>query len=284
MTDSLTKAVAITGGARGIGRATAEAFLARGTSVVLGDIDEALVEQAARELVVSTGGTVIGLVLDVTDPGSFETFLETAEIAIGPLDVLVNNAGIMPTGRFLDEPLEVADRQIGINVRGVVIGSKLAGRRFAARGQGHIVNIASVAGLVAGPGVATYSATKFAIVGLGSALSQELVADGVTVTTICPTFVNTELIAGLNPNWITRKVGFVEPHDIANAVVDSVAKGKSGQRVVPRRGGAAVALMAPLPEKIRNRLGELLGTHEVTLNTDREKRDAYLQRAEGTDS
>lgn len=138
-------------------------------------------------------------------------------------------------------------------------GSKLAGLRFAARGQGHLVNIASVAGLIASPGVATYCATKHAVVGLGTALHQELEPHGVHVSTVCPSFVNTELIAGLAPNWLTRKIAYVQPEDVAAGIVDAVERGRGGQRVVPRRGGAATKLLLPLPENLRNRLSHLLG-------------------------
>src|SRR5580700_7034672 len=93
------KVVAITGGARGIGRATAEALVAKGARVAIGDIDEALVAATASEI----GADTIGLKLDVTDVDSFESFLVATEDLLGPLDVLINNAGIMPLGDFVDE-------------------------------------------------------------------------------------------------------------------------------------------------------------------------------------
>lgn len=276
----MSKAILITGGARGIGATTARTFASNGHRVVIGDIDADLVAKTAIEIARDTGVTVVGLPVDVTDVAPFEELLSAAERELGGLDVLVNNAGIMPTGAFLDESLEVADRQFAINVRGVIIGSKLAGRRFAARGDGHIVNIASVAGLVASPGVATYCATKHAVVGLGTALHQELAPHGMRVSTICPSFVNTELIAGLAPNWLTRKIGYVEPEDVAGAIVDAVEHGRGGQRVVPRRGGIAAKMLVPLPEGLRNRLSHLLGAHNVILDADADTRAAYLDRAE----
>lgn len=276
----MAKAVAITGGARGIGATTARMFAERGYRVAIGDIDEALVAKTAAEIVERTGTAVIGLALDVTDLDSFATFLDVAESELGGLDVLVNNAGVMPTGGFLDESLEIADRQFAINVRGVLIGSKLAGRRFTDRGHGHLVNIASMAGLAGAPGVATYCATKHAVVGLGSSLHQELAAQGVLVSTICPSFVNTELISGLAPNWLTRRLGFVEPEDVANAIVTAVVKGKGGQRVVPGRAGVIGRLLFPLPEDLRNTIGRLFGMHDVVLGADAAERAAYLRRAE----
>ncbi|WP_405136675.1 SDR family oxidoreductase [Nocardia sp. NBC_01388] len=278
--DLTGRKVAITGAARGIGRATAQAFLHSGATVALGDIDRTLVAKTAAELAEHTGGRAVGLALDVTDPDSFQRFLDAAETDLGGLDVLVNNAGIMPTGPFLDEPLEVSDRQLDINVRGVLIGSKLAGRRFSDQRRGHIVNIASVAGLIGSPGVATYCATKHAVVGLGTALHQELAPAGVAVTTICPSFVNTELIEGLAPNWLSRKIAFIEPDDVSRAIVTAVASGRGGRRVVPTRSSIAAAILAPLPEELRNRLSHLLGAHDVILSADTTARADYLRRAE----
>src|SRR5207253_3661150 len=134
--------VAITGGARGIGRATAAALIAQGARVAIGDIDAALAEETAGELRAGT----IGLPLDVTDRDSFAAFLEQVEDRLGPLDVLINNAGIMPIGPFVEETDATATRMIDINLHGVIYGSKLALARFIPRGRGHLVQIASAAG------------------------------------------------------------------------------------------------------------------------------------------
>src|SRR5213078_3596759 len=114
--------VAITGGARGIGRATAAALIAQGAKVAIGDLDAALAAQSAQEL----GHRTLGLPLDVTDPGSFHSFLDRVERDLGPLDVLINNAGIMPIGPFAEESHETARALVDINVHGVIVGSKLA--------------------------------------------------------------------------------------------------------------------------------------------------------------
>jgi NAD(P)-dependent dehydrogenase (short-subunit alcohol dehydrogenase family) len=248
-------------------------LIAEGASVAIGDIDQEQVEKTAADI------GALGLGLDVTDELSFEKFFDTAAIEFGDIDVLVNNAGIMPTGSFLDETLEETDRQFAINVRGVLIGSKLAGRWFAERKHGHIVNVASILGVLAAPGVATYCATKHAIVGLGAALHQELEPDGVAVTTICPAFVNTELIEGLSPNWLAKRTAFIEPGDVANAVVDAVVSGRGGQRVLPATSGLAAKLLSPLPENLRNRISHLLGTHDTVANANHAVRAAYLERA-----
>lgn len=267
--------VAITGGARGIGRATAEAFIAAGASVAIGDVDAELVAKTAAEI------GAVGLPLDVTSRASFEEFVNEAEGEFGPVDVLVNNAGIMPTGPFLDESDAISDRQIDINIRGVVLGSKIGGARFAKRGKGHIVNIASVAGITAAPGVAVYCATKHAVVGLGSALHQELAPLGVTVTTICPPFTRTELISGLKPNKLIQQIGMLDPEDIAAAIVSDVATRNGGAHVLPWTGASVLKSMMLLPENVRNRVGKMMGLQHVTVDTDVAGRAAYLQRITG---
>jgi NAD(P)-dependent dehydrogenase (short-subunit alcohol dehydrogenase family) len=136
--------IAITGGTRGIGRATAEALVAAGAHVAIGDIDTALAEKTAAEIAGARGRPVIGIGMDVTDLQSFTSFLDQAEAELDGLDVLINNAGIMPTGSFLENSDALVDRVIDINVHGVINGSRLAAARFTKRGHGHIVNVAMV--------------------------------------------------------------------------------------------------------------------------------------------
>jgi NAD(P)-dependent dehydrogenase (short-subunit alcohol dehydrogenase family) len=260
--------VAITGGARGIGRATAEAFVASGAHVAIGDLDAALAGRVAAEL----GTGVVGLPLDVTDRASFGAFLDAAEDELGPLDVLVNNAGIMPSGAFLDEDDAMTDRVIDINLRGVLTGCKLAGARFAARGRGHIVNVASLLGASATPELASYCATKSAVIGFSEAFGQEVAAAGVGVTTVLPGVVRTELAIGTHyPRWADRFVA-VEPADVAAAIVAAVG---GSRRVValPRFLYTLARLSAFLPPKLRG------GTEFMRL--DHEERAAYHRRISG---
>ena len=140
--------VAITGGARGIGKATARALVLKGAKVAIGDLDRELAEQTAAEI----GGDTLALELDVTRRDSFEGFLDQVEERLGSLDVLINNAGIMPLGRFVEEDDATAQRMVDINVHGVMYGMKLALPRMQRRGSGHLVNIASQAGKTGFPG------------------------------------------------------------------------------------------------------------------------------------
>ncbi|GBE66952.1 putative short-chain dehydrogenase/reductase [Mycobacterium sp. MFM001] len=273
------KVVAITGGARGIGRATAEAFLRAGARVALGDIDTELVEKTAAELAEKTGGQAHGGALDVTDRRSFATFLDESEARLGALDILVNNAGIMPTGLFADEDDAMTDRMLGINVCGVLYGSKLAARRFDGRG-GHIVNIASVAGICPYPGLATYCATKHAVVGLSRTLHFELAPAGIGVTAVLPGMVHTELSAGHGaPRWV-RPITDVEPEDVAAAVVAVIGSGRT-TLVVPRRLGIVLRAMDLWPERARNGMARLARFDAAFTHVDPQLREAYHRRISG---
>src|SRR5277367_3192414 len=168
----------VTGGARGIGRATAAALLSAGMNVSIGDLDGELAQQTAAEL---SSQNAYGGSLDVTDRASFEQFLDETEAHLGPIDVLINNAGIMPLHHFLDEDDDTARRIMDINVHGVILGTKLALQRMLPRDRGHIVNIASQAGKVGTPGGATYSASKHAVIGLTESVRGEMRLQGANI-------------------------------------------------------------------------------------------------------
>jgi NAD(P)-dependent dehydrogenase (short-subunit alcohol dehydrogenase family) len=185
------KVVAITGGARGIGLATANAFAQRGALVAIGDLDAAGARVAAERI----GRGATGLALDVTDRVSFESFLNEVEHRLGPLDVMVNNAGIQHVGLFADETEASTDIQIAVNLGGVLTGTKLALARMRPRGRGHIVNVASLGGKIASPGGATYSATKHAVVGLSESLRGELGGSSIAVSIVMPAIIQ--------PRWLT---------------------------------------------------------------------------------
>lgn len=270
------RVVAITGGARGIGRATAAEFLRAGARVALGDIDAALVEKTAGELAEATGGVVCGLPLDVTDRASFAEFLDAAEDRFGPLDVLVNNAGIMPTGSFTDETDDMTDRMIAINLCGVLHGSKLAANRMAGCG-GHIVNVASLAGVSAFPGLATYCATKHAVVGFSEALHLELADVGIGVTAVLPGVVHTELSAGHStPKWI-RPIAEVEPEDVAVTIV-AAAGSQRTTVAVPRALGVMIKIAAGLPDRVRHRISHAAHFDTAFTRVDPAARESYHRR------
>ncbi len=272
---SLTgKVVAITGGARGIGRATAAALIAQGARIAIGDIDSSLAERTAQEL----GRDTIGLPLDVTDRAGFSAFLDQVESRLGPLDVLINNAGIMPIGPFVEETDATALRMVDINIHGVIFGSKLALERFLPRGRGHLVQIASAAGKAGFPGGATYCATKHAVVGLSEALKAEVRDTDIDISVVMPVVVNTELGSGLPT---TRGFKKVEPEDVANAIVEALQTGRF-EVFVPKNMKGMVRLNALMPRAAMEGIGRLLKGDQVLAHPDHTARGAYERRMEET--
>lgn len=264
------RVVAITGGARGIGKATATALVRKGCRVAIGDIDLALAEETAGQL----GGGTLALELDVTDRASFAAFLDEAERQLGPVDVVINNAGIMPVTPFVDEGQDSVRRQIDINLHGVITGTQLAIERMRSRGSGHIVNIASQAGKGGVPGIATYSATKHAVVGLSEAVRAELRGSGIEVACVMPTVVNTELTAGVGQRLIKP----VEAEDVANEIVDALEVPRFDVWV-PRANGALYKFVALLPRGVREAIGRLMKIDKLMTEVDHGARQAYEDRA-----
>jgi short-subunit dehydrogenase len=268
--------VAVTGGAQGIGRSIAEHLLAEGALVAIGDVQKDLAERTAE----ARGCTA--LPLDVTDDLGFAAFLDQAGAALGGLDALVNNAGIMPIGPFLDEDDRTTRRCVEIDLLGVLTGTKLAGTIFREQGHGHVVNVASALGTFASPNAATYCATKFAVVGFGEALRQEWHGSGVEVTTICPGFVRTELIAGMRPPAGTERLLMIDPEQVAASVVGALAHGRSRTVSVPSHLVPSVKVFTLVPERLRDRVFRAVGGHRVTSGLDVEKRAAYQRRLENS--
>ena len=267
------KTIAITGAARGIGFATAKALLGRGARVVIGDRDVALGESAVATL--SNLGPVSGYPLDVADPESFAAFLDKARADGGHIDVLINNAGVMPVGPFLDHTEQTIRSAIEVNFYGVVNGCRLVLPEMVKRRRGHIVNVASLAGMLAVPGQALYAGTKFAVVGFTTALADEYAPQGVDVSCVMPTFTNTELISGTATAGMTAPV---EPEDIAAAVVKTLDKPKTIVSV-PYSLRFIAAATAFLPPRGRRWLSAKTGTSRVFLDYDASARAAYEQRA-----
>lgn len=268
------KTVAITGAARGIGFATAEALLRRGARVVIGDRDVTLEESAVARL--SRFGAVSGYPLDVTSADSFAAFLDKARAdGGGRIDVLINNAGVMPVGAFLDHSDEAVRSALEVNFYGVLTGCRLMLPEMAQRRGGHIVNIASLAGMLAVPGQALYAGTKFAVVGLSTALDDEFSPQGVRVSCVLPTFTNTELISGTNAHGATKPV---QPEDVAAAVVRILDKPKTILSVPYPLRYLATGI-AFLPPRARRSMSRSLGTDRVFLELDTRARAAYEDRA-----
>ena len=269
---SLTgKVVAVTGGGRGIGRAIAEALTREGARVAVGDLDGELAEQTAAAL--GTGG--LGLRVDVTDHAALIAFLDEVEERLGPLDVLVNNAGIMAVTPLAEESAESIARQLDLNLGAVIHGTQEAMRRMVPRGAGHIVNVASLAGRGATPSLATYCATKHGVVGLSEAVRLELRGSGVDVSVVMPYFVRTELATGVADS---RGVRQVSPEEVAAEVVSALRHPRFDV-VVPRSAARLVWLGAVLPRRAREAFAHALKLDQVALHADRSARAGYEARA-----
>ena len=269
------KTIAITGAARGIGYATAKALLARGARVVIGDRDVALQESAVVQL--TKLGQVSGYPLDVTDRESFASFLGKARTdGGGHVDVLINNAGVMPIGPFLDQSEQAIRSSIEVNLYGVIAGCQLVLPDMIARRSGHIINIASLSGLIPVPGQVVYVGAKFGVVGMSAALADEVAPHGVDVSVIMPPFTNTELISGTKTGGTIKPV---EPEDIAKAVIKTLEKPKTHVSVpTPLRFTAQAAQM--LGPRGRRWLNKRLGLDRVFLDFDTGARQGYEQRAQ----
>lgn len=213
------KVAIVTGGTRGIGRAIADALVARGAAVVVAARTPADVGRSAAEL--SARGRARGLVCDVRDPGACSRLIEEADAAFGRLDVLVNNAGVGAFGSVADLAVEDWQRVIETNLGGVFYCSRAAIPLLRRSGGGWILNIGSLAGKNAFAGGAAYNASKFGLVGLSEALMQDVRHEGIRVALIMPGSVAGEFDSpggrGGLQDWK------LQPEDVARTVVDLIA-------------------------------------------------------------
>jgi NAD(P)-dependent dehydrogenase (short-subunit alcohol dehydrogenase family) len=186
------KLALVTGAGSGIGRATALALAGKGARVVACDVDPARVDAIGKEL-----GSKCALAkrVDVSKKDEVRALADEVHASHGPLDVLVNNAGVGHSGGMLDSTLEDWEWVISVNLWGVVYGCHFFVPRMVERkGGGHVVNVASGFGLMAAPGVAPYCTTKFAVVGLSESLRAELQPHGIGVSAICPGLIATDIV------------------------------------------------------------------------------------------
>jgi NAD(P)-dependent dehydrogenase (short-subunit alcohol dehydrogenase family) len=260
------RVVAITGGARGIGLATARALAADGARVAVGDLDEAGISGVAA------------YPLDVTSPVSFARFVTAVERDLGPLDVLVNNAGVLAAGPVADQSDDVTRRIVEVNLLGVITGTKLALRSMLRRGAGHIVNVASLSGETYAGGEAAYCASKFGVVGFTDAARFELSGTGVRFTLVLPALVDTRLTAGARPmRFVNRRVS---PDDVAAAIV-RVLHHPRRRVYVPSSMGVAVRVRRLVPAQLSDAIAGLLGARSMFLDVAPGVRDEYEQGLRG---
>lgn len=187
------KTVLVTGAASGIGRASALAFARRGARLVICDLDEAGLTETVKQIG-DLGGEVVARRVDVARRDEMQAFAEAVHAEVGVLDILMNNAGVAIGGGFLHTTLDDWNWIVNINLMGVVYGCHFFVPRMVERGRGgHVVNVSSAAGYVAGEAMAAYATTKFAVLGLSEALRSELSRHGIGVTAVCPGIINTPI-------------------------------------------------------------------------------------------
>lgn len=264
--------VAVTGGARGIGEQIARRLADAGARVAVGDLDAEAARRTAEEL----GHGVVGLELDVTSTQSFSLFLTRVEEELGPLDVLVNNAGIMWVGPFEEEPDATVARQVAVNLLGVMRGVRLAAPAMKARGTGHIVTIASAASVLTTPGEATYAATKHGVHGYLKAVREELHGSGVRLTVVMPAVVETDLAAGT----ATGAARLLHPDDVARAVVDALRRPRF-EVSVPGYVGPLSRAVGLLPQAMRDAATRRLVPNQLR-QSDPSARADYQSRLEAS--
>jgi len=188
----------VTGAASGIGRGVALALARRGADLAICDVDESGLEETA-ERIRQLGRRVLPSRVDVSNAEQVRGFAERTYAELGRADVLVNNAGIGVGGPFVDVPLAEWDKILGVNLKGVIHGCYFfVPRMIAAGAGGHVVNISSMAGYIAGPGMTAYTTTKFGVVGFSEALRAELAGRGIGVTVVCPGVIDTPIVGSAN--------------------------------------------------------------------------------------
>lgn len=272
------KVVVITGGARGIGAATAARLVRDGARVAIGDLDLDVARATAERI----GGGAVAARLDVTDKASVVELLDRAEAELGPVDVLVNNAGIMPLAPLLDEDDATTARMIDLNLRAPIVAAREAARRMVERGRGgHIVNVASTAGKAGLVGGSTYCATKAGVIAFSEAIEQELAEHGIHVSTVMPGIVKTELATGIVDLPALKAI---TPEQVADGIAEALAKPRL-EVYVPRSAGPLLLMPRLLPRRAALWVGRRLGADKVLVAAlDDPNRKSYEDRAARQDT
>jgi NAD(P)-dependent dehydrogenase (short-subunit alcohol dehydrogenase family) len=226
---NLTQSVAVvTGAARGIGRAIAEALLAAGARVVLSDANA---DALAATVTALADPRAAGVVADVTSGNSLASLVRRAEQDAGAIDLWINNAGLARHRRIVDYTEAEIDLMLAVNLKGVILGSQAALRVMAPRRRGHIINIASTAALRGVPTETVYCAAKWGVRGFTQGLREEAAANDVRVTAVLPGGVDTPFWADALPDRATDAGSFLSAVEVAGAVV---ALAGMDDRVVPQ--------------------------------------------------
>lgn len=265
------RTIVITGAARGIGLSTARIVAGRGNRVVMSDIDGELAAKEAEAM----GERVSGHGLDVTDREAVRAHLEMVESEFGPVEVMINNAGIASASpNILEQDPAITDRTIDINLKGVMHGTIEALRLMEPRRNGHIVNIASLAGLMGVPGLAAYAASKFGVVGFTESVRTEFAESGVTFTCVMPGPVDTGMMHGTSSSPL---ITLLSPDEMAAGIAGAVETGKP--RVsLPRSSWFLARLTSVLPPAFGIKVGRWTRIDRIYTDVDASARAEYEKR------
>jgi NAD(P)-dependent dehydrogenase (short-subunit alcohol dehydrogenase family) len=254
--DLTGRVAVVTGGGSGIGRGIAHVLADTGMRVVVADIEDPAAEAVASEL----GDRATAMHVDVADLVSVRALADRVEADLGPVDVLCNNAGVTVWGRLVDMKPTDWDWVLSVNLRGVVHGLLAFLPRMRDRRAGHVVNTASMGGLLAGPGLGVYCTTKYAVVAISEALRPEAAEYGVGVSVVCPGLVRTRLdTAGRNaPAGVPIDHAGLGPLGVAlESGLDPIEVGRAVRRAIERN--ELYVLTSPeFREVVEHRFNEIL--------------------------
>ena len=268
MDDLTGKVAVVTGGASGIGRAMADRFAADGMRIVSGDIEEAALTAAVDELR-AAGAEAIGVVVDVTDPASVQSLADEAADVFGGWDVVCLNAGVGAGGPMWELGLADWEWVLGVNLWGVIHGVRTFVPAMVERGDGHVVITASLAGLIAGPNMGPYNASKFAAVAIGETLAADLEAagSGVGVSILCPAWVNTRIFES----------GRNRPEHLRGAADERAAIGREDAAAFFAAAMPTTEVAERVVDAVRDRRLHIL-THDYTEEALRGRVDRILDQ------
>lgn len=225
MRDLRGKRVLITGAGHGVGRELAQQFASEGATIIVTDLDAVRVESTV-ELLTNGGHKAIGYRMDVSDPASVAAVRKQVRESVGTIDVLINNAGVVFGGAFMDVPIEKHLATYRVNTMGPTIVTHAFLPDLVENAEGHCVNLASASAMIALPNAATYASSKWAVLGFSESLREELRLNGhghVGVTAVCPSYVGTGMFSGV---CTPRFTPMLTPNRLARQIIKSVKKNK----------------------------------------------------------
>lgn len=253
--DSTQQVVWITGSASGVGLHLSDVFLNRGARVVATDVDLEGLRRAARARDWPSE-RLLAKRLDVTDPEAWETVYRELISRWERLDLMLNVAGVIHPVWLAQARARDVDRHIDVNFKGVAYGSQIAARHMLEQQRGHIVNMASLAGIAPVPGIGLYSASKFAVRAYSLALAEELRSSGVAVTVLCPDAIETPMLFA-QENYEEAALTFsggrtLTVHDIEDVLFRRILPKRPLEVTLPRTRGLTARLVAAVPTLSRH--------------------------------